>query len=124
MDLGARAARGGIDGPGVTDPGPVFAALADPNRRLLLDLIAAHGTATATELAHELPVTRQAVSKHLMLLGEARLVERSREGRETRYRVRPETLDDAAAWMVEAGSRWESRLAGLEQYLVERPPRR
>jgi DNA-binding transcriptional ArsR family regulator len=108
----------------VTDPGPVFAALADPNRRLLLDLIAAHGTATATELAHELPVTRQAVSKHLMLLGEARLVERSREGRETRYRVRPETLEDAAAWMVEAGARWESRLAGLEQYLVERPPRR
>jgi DNA-binding transcriptional ArsR family regulator len=55
----------------VTDPGPVFAALADPNRRLLLDLLAARGAATATELAHELPVSRQAVSKHLATLGGA-----------------------------------------------------
>jgi DNA-binding transcriptional ArsR family regulator len=104
----------------VTDPGPVFAALADPNRRLLLDLLATRGTATATELAHEVPVSRQAISKHLTLLGGAGLVSRTRTGREARYRVRPEPLLEAAAWMADAGARWDARLAGLERYLGAR----
>jgi DNA-binding transcriptional ArsR family regulator len=104
----------------VIDPGPVFAALADPNRRLLLDLLAARGAATATELAHELPVSRQAVSKHLATLGGAGLVTRARSGREARYRVQPEPLLEAAAWMAETGARWDARLAELEHYLSRR----
>lgn len=101
----------------MTDPGAVFAALADPNRRLLLDLLAARGTATATELAHELPVSRQAVSKHLTTLGGAGLVSRSRAGREARYRVQSEPLLVAAAWMAETGARWDARLTELERFL-------
>jgi DNA-binding transcriptional ArsR family regulator len=108
----------------VTDPGPVFAALADPNRRLLLDLLAIRGTATATELAHEVPVSRQAVSKHLTLLGGAGLVSRTRAGREARYRVRSEPLLEAAAWMAEAGARWDARLAGLERFIVRQGGRK
>ena len=120
MELGAlapgrRARRGRV-----TDPGPVFAALADPNRRLLLDLLALRGTATATELAHELPVSRQAVAKHLSTLDGAGLVARSRSGRETRYRLRPDALTEAAEWMAAAGARWETRLADLERFLGAR----
>jgi ArsR family transcriptional regulator, cadmium/lead-responsive transcriptional repressor len=102
----------------VNDFGPVFAALADPNRRLLLDLLAARGSGTATELAHELPVSRQAVSKHLTTLSGAGLVTRARAGREARYRVQPEPLLAAAAWMTETGSAWEIRLSRLERFLA------
>lgn len=124
MELGPRAASGGGGArPSLTDPGRVFAALADPNRRRLLDLIGERGAATATELASELPVTRQAVAKHLELLHEANLVSRSREGRETRYRLEPGALAEAAAWLAETGARWDARLADLERHLQEQRAR-
>ena len=74
----------------------VFGALADPNRRYLVEALAKRETATATELAAELPVTRQAVAKHLTALGEAGLVESDRVGRETRYRLTPAFFSTAA----------------------------
>ena len=66
----------------------VFSALADPTRRRLPSAIAAH-PATATELAGELPISRQAVVKHLSMLAHAGLLERERDGRDVRYRVTP-----------------------------------
>ncbi len=104
----------------VTDPGPVFAALADENRRRLLDLVAERGDATATELARELPVTRQAVAKHLAALEDAGLVTSRRAGRETRYRLAPGGLAGAAGWLATAGAKWDTRLAELEDYLRRR----
>jgi len=95
----------------------VFGALADENRRYLVEALAARDTATATELASELPVTRQAVSKHLAALGEAGLVESSRVGRETRYRLTPGALGDALGWMERIGAQWDSRLAALRRHL-------
>jgi DNA-binding transcriptional ArsR family regulator len=95
----------------------VFAALSDPNRRYLLDAIASRGDATATELAAELPVTRQAVAKHLTALADAGLVSSSRRGRETRYRLTPEPLTGAMEWMAAVGARWDERLAALRDYL-------
>ena len=100
------------------DPtGRVFDALADPNRRYVVRALAQRSTATATELAAELPVTRQAVSKHLAALGEAGLVERAREGRETRYRLNPAPLGDAMSWMADVGAEWDARLARLRDHL-------
>lgn len=101
----------------------VFGALADPNRRRLLGYLAERETATATELAAELPVTRQAVAKHLAALHAAGLVEPSRHGRETRYRLTPEPLGDAVAWMAELGAQWDERLEALRAYLERRSPR-
>ncbi len=75
----------------------VLAALADPTRRQLLDLLAAQGVATATTLAERLPVSRQAVVKHLAVLDAAGLVSGGRVGREVRYAVRPAALDDDGA---------------------------
>jgi DNA-binding transcriptional ArsR family regulator len=100
------------------DPtGRVFDALADPNRRYVVEALAQRPTATATELAAELPVTRQAVSKHLAALGEAGLVEGHRQGRETRYRLTPGPLGQAMDWMAEVGADWDTRLGRLRDHL-------
>jgi DNA-binding transcriptional ArsR family regulator len=105
----------------VTD---VFAALADPNRRYVLEALAQRETATATELAAEMPVTRQAVAKHLAALNEAGLVESRREGRETRYELTPGPLAGAMDWMASVGADWDSRLARLSTHLTGGSPRR
>jgi DNA-binding transcriptional ArsR family regulator len=94
--------------------GAVFAALADPTRRELLRALAADGTLTASRLAGELPMTRQAVAKHLAALRDAGLVDAHRVGRETRYEVTPAPLTDAIAWMAEVGGAWDERLRRLE----------
>jgi DNA-binding transcriptional ArsR family regulator len=90
----------------------VFDALADPMRRRLLSQIAAH-PATATELAGDLPISRQAVAKHLTSLSRAGLLERERSGRDVRYRVTPAPLSSAVSWMAEVGGQWDDRLARL-----------
>jgi DNA-binding transcriptional ArsR family regulator len=95
----------------------VFVALADGSRRGLLRRIAERGSATATELAAELPVTRQAVAKHLAALVRAGLVRGLRAGRETRYELTPEPLADAIEWMEDVGAVWDKRLAALRAHL-------
>jgi DNA-binding transcriptional ArsR family regulator len=93
----------------------VSAALGDPTRREVLEQVAARGDATATELAAALPVTRQAVAKHLNVLAGAGLVQARRQGRETRYAPTPEPLGDAIAWMADLGAQWDARLARLKR---------
>jgi DNA-binding transcriptional ArsR family regulator len=93
--------------------GAVFAALADPTRREVVRSLAARPGLTASHLAGELPMTRQAVAKHLSALSGAGLVQARREGRETRYTLTPAPLADAMEWMAEVGARWDGRLARL-----------
>lgn len=97
----------------MSDIGATFAALADPGRRRMLGLLGPGQTATATELARQLPITRQAVAKHLATLQAAGLVEAHREGRETRYALTPAPLGEAVDWLAETGARWDDRLARL-----------
>jgi len=93
----------------VTDAlGQVFSALADPSRRHVLGYLSERGSATATELTGELPITRQAVSKHLAALAHAGLVESERRGRETRFHLTP------------TGEEWDERLEALARHLRER----
>lgn len=89
-------------------------ALSDPTRREVLRRLA-EGPANPTELAGGLPVSRQAVSKHLEVLREAGLVEGSRAGREHRFRLTPGPMADAASWMADVGSRWDERLENLRR---------
>ena len=98
----------------------VFAALGDPTRRHIVESLSRQ-EASATQLASELPVTRQAVAKHLTALRDAGIVDSRRQGRETLYRVNTEPLDAAAAWIVRVGGQWDARLERLRG-LVE--PRR
>jgi DNA-binding transcriptional ArsR family regulator len=100
--------------------GRVFDALADPNRRYVLEVLAGRETATATELATELPVTRQAVAKHLAALSDAGLVESRRAGRETLYELTPAPLAEAMDWMASVGAEWDTRLAALRRHLKRR----
>lgn len=95
----------------------VLRALADPTRRALMDRLSADGPATPTELAATLPMTRQAVSKHLAALGHAGLVESERAGRERRYRLDPAPLSEVIAWMGRVGAQWDRRLAALPDLL-------
>jgi ArsR family transcriptional regulator, cadmium/lead-responsive transcriptional repressor len=90
-------------------------AVADTSRRRVLDLILAHGEVTATELAAELPFTRQAVAKHLVVLDRAGLVESRRHGREVRYSVRPKQIDVAARAMAKVAARWDGRLEAIKK---------
>lgn len=101
--------RGGDDGD------ELWAAVADPTRRRLLDALLAHGEGTATTLANELPVTRQAVAKHLAVLERAGLVDSRRLGREVRYAVRPERLDAATEWLARVAAEWEQRLGAIKR---------
>ena len=96
----------------------VFSALSDAGRRRLLETLAERDSASLTELAAQLPLTRQAVSKHLLVLGRAGLVEASRAGRETHYRLTPEPLVEALAWMERIGAQWDERLARLGAHLA------
>jgi DNA-binding transcriptional ArsR family regulator len=82
----------------------VLAALGDSTRRVVVELLATAGGGTATSLAGELPVSRQAVMQHLAVLRAAGLVEGRREGREVRFVVRPAALTTAAAWMAEVAA--------------------
>jgi DNA-binding transcriptional ArsR family regulator len=95
-----------------------FAALGDPTRRQLVQWLAAR-PATATELAARVPVTRQAVTKHLGVLERARLVAKQREGRDVRYHVDTARLDAAAEWIASVSDRWEARLVRLKRHLEE-----
>ncbi len=92
--------------------GAVFGALADPTRRRLLSTLSRH-PATATDLAHDLPISRQAVTKHLRALTEAGLLAPERSGRDVRYIVTPEPLTAAASWMATVGGQWDHRLDAL-----------
>jgi len=96
----------------------VFTALADPTRRQVLRLVADRGPASATSLERELPVSRQAIVKHLVVLRRAGLVVGQRQGQEVRYGLVPEPLGDAAEWIAETGARWDARLARLRAYLL------
>ena len=103
-------------------PDAVFAALADPTRRRVLRLVAERGPTSATLLERELPVTRQAIVKHLLVLTRAGLVSGQRAGQEVRYALVPEPLNDASEWIAELGSRWDERLARLRQVVLEQEP--
>src|ERR671936_894883 len=93
----------------------LWSAVADPTRRRVLDVLLDRGEATATVLAGELPVTRQAVAKHLVVLDRAGLVDGRRRGREVRYAVRPERLVVATRSMAQVAAEGDTRLAGIKR---------
>jgi DNA-binding transcriptional ArsR family regulator len=97
--------------------GPVFSALADAHRRQLVETLAERETATLSELAAGLPMTRQAVSKHLAALERGGLVTATRSGRETRYRLTPAALASVLSWIERVGGQWDRRLAALREHL-------
>ncbi|MFI5046037.1 MAG: ArsR/SmtB family transcription factor [Acidimicrobiia bacterium] len=107
MNAGGRGPEPRVDA--------VFAALSDPTRRSVMSELAHTESATATELAEQVPVSRQAVVKHLQVLGRAGLVTSARDGREVRYSFRAEPLADVAEWIADEGAVWDDRLRRLQR---------
>ena len=97
----------------------LWSAVGDPTRRRMLDLLLVDGTGTATSLSEQLPVTRQAVAKHLVVLDRAGLVHGIAAGREHRYRVDDVQLARAAGQLASVGSTWDGRLRRIARIAEE-----
>jgi DNA-binding transcriptional ArsR family regulator len=95
----------------------LFAALADPMRRSLLVNLAEQSPKTATQLAQEYPITRQGILKHLTILEDAGLVDVHQAGREKRYTLTPEPLEELEQWIDNIGAIWDERLLRLKTWL-------
>lgn len=97
----------------------VFVALADPTRRSILTALATDGPATVTDLAARLPITRQAIAKHLVLLTDAGLVTpEPGERRRVRYRLRTASVQIAQQFLAALAHDWDDRLDTLRRYLT------
>ena len=93
----------------------LWSAIGDPTRRRMLDLLLVEGDGTATSLGQQLPVTRQAVAKHLGVLDRVGLVRSTPAGRERRYRVDEAQLARAVAQLTSVGSAWDARLQRIKR---------
>jgi DNA-binding transcriptional ArsR family regulator len=99
------------------DVGLIFGALADPTRRAMVQTLLRDGSTSVPSLTDQLPITRQAIAKHIAALDHAGLLERidPAGGREVHYRLRPGALRPAAAWLAEAEVAWDARLDRLKR---------
>jgi DNA-binding transcriptional ArsR family regulator len=102
------------------EPDVVFHALADPTRREVLRVIARSGPTTLAELSAGLPISRQAVSKHLALLREAGLVQTNEVVRGRTYTLSAAPLADAMDWIMDIGAEWDERLTRLRHIVEDR----
>jgi len=93
----------------------LWSAIGDPTRRRMLDLLLVDGPGTATTLSDNLPVTRQAVAKHLVVLDRVGLVHVTPAGRERRYRVDEAQLARAVAQLADVGAAWDARLQRIKR---------
>lgn len=98
----------------------VFTALADPTRRQIVEWLAAGSEATATSLATRLPISRQAVAKHLAELAAAGVVTARRQGKEVKYSLRVEPLTAASDWIAARADEWDRRLAALADHIASK----
>ena len=107
----------------MSDPvGAVFSALADPTRRRMVETLVREGSTSVPQLTSELPISRQAIAKHLASLADAGLVAREpARGREVRYRLELDALGPAAAWLRDTQAEWDERLGALKSALEESP---
>ena len=93
----------------------LWEAMADPTRRKLLDLLVVRGQATATTLTANMPVSRQAISKHLSVLQRVGLIDGQRQGREVRYEVDEQRLAEATQALAQVANRWDRRLRAIKR---------
>ncbi|RMI30654.1 ArsR/SmtB family transcription factor [Nocardia stercoris] len=93
----------------------LWSAIGDPTRRRMLDILLADGPATATTLSTRLPVTRQAVAKHLAVLDRAGLVHPNTAGREKHYRLDEAQFERAVAQLAAVGASWDRRLQRIKK---------
>lgn len=96
-----------------------FSAVADSTRRQILDRLRAHGPLSIKQLADPLPISRQAVTKHLNVLLSSGLVDMRRVGRERMHFLNPQPLQELEEWLQPYSARWDRRLKRLQQHLED-----
>jgi len=96
-----------------------FRALGDPTRQQIVDWLASGRSITATEVATRLPISRQAVARHLTTLAEGGLIAGSRHGREFRYSLNTDQMEVAARWLQRRSDSWDVALSRLAHHLDE-----
>ena len=99
------------------DRAAVFAALGEPIRLQLLDQLGER--CSISQLAETLPISRQAVTRHLRVLERSKLVESHRSGRETHFVARPDRLVEAKGWLDDVAAQWDRTLARLKRFAEE-----
>ena len=100
----------------------IFLAIADPTRRSILERLRADGSLSVTQLSDPLPMSRQAVTKHLDVLGNAGLIEQEWRGRERLHRLKAEPLQEVEDWLAPYSAAWDRRLARLREHLEREDP--
>ena len=93
----------------------LWSAIGDPSRRRVLDLLVSNGAVSASWLAGHVPFSRQAVSKHLVVLEQAGLISRRKQGREVLYQVETDRLDQASRAMADLAAQWDRRLSAIKR---------
>jgi DNA-binding transcriptional ArsR family regulator len=93
----------------------LWSAIGDPSRRRVLDLLVSNGDVSASWLADRVPFSRQAVSKHLVVLEQAGLISRRKQGREVLFQVDADRLDQATQAMTDLAAAWDRRLASIKR---------
>ena len=99
----------------MSDIQSLFGALGDPTRRSLFERLSTDGPASASQLAHELPISRQAIAKHISTLESAGLVTRRGAGREVQFVANPERLDELGSWSARVNRQWQERIQRLTE---------
>lgn len=102
-------------------PARLFAALGDSTRLALIDQLSDTGERSIVQLGEGLPISRQAVAKHLDVLLGAGLVRRTRSGRETLFALRPETVAEARHWLAQVEEQWEDALGRFKSFVENQP---
>ncbi len=95
----------------------VFQAIADPSRREILKLLAENDELPIASITSHFSISRTAVNKHLYILSDAGLVRKRKVGRETRYKLEPEPLQDLKEWLSYFERYWDNKLAALQRYV-------
>jgi DNA-binding transcriptional ArsR family regulator len=95
----------------------IFAALADPNRRKILEMLAMHGQLSATEISDHFPISPQAISQHLKILREAKLVRVEKRAQQRIYQINPETMLELEGWARQLQQIWTQRFDAIDEVL-------
>jgi DNA-binding transcriptional ArsR family regulator len=119
--VGLIVNRNVTDMPRTASTSDVFTAVADPTRREILDRLRRHGAIPAMELADGFRISRPAVSRHLRVLRQAKLVTERREGRNRVYQLTPRPLQDIDAWIESYRKMWLHNLTNLKHHLERKP---
>jgi DNA-binding transcriptional ArsR family regulator len=102
-----------------TDPAQLFAALGDPTRLGLIARLSGGSAQSIVQIGEGLPMSRQAVAKHLDVLHAAGLVQRTKSGREVHFALRRQAIEDARAWLDAVGTQWDDALDRLKAFVEE-----